>query len=136
MQSTAIIEGRGIAWAAAAFSAGPIYTCLVMGAALVRANAALPAALLFLLPIAIIFGLVLAGPLIGALIWLGGWLGTRWAVWRNPAIWGVIGAAGGAAAGPALDVTRLGNPGSGALAGGLVALIARRLIRWRKPAVL
>ncbi|WP_294213027.1 hypothetical protein [uncultured Sphingomonas sp.] len=136
MQSRSFTEGRAIGWIAAALAAGPVYAMIVLGSALVRANAQMPVGLVFILPLAVCLGLVLAAAPIGMMIVIGGWLGARWAIWRRPVIWWAVGGVGGTLAGPLLDVTRLGNLAAGAIAGALVAAIARRYVRWRDPVVL
>lgn len=131
MQPSATVEGRARAWAAAALCAGPTFVVTVMAMPLIRANAAMPWSLLFLVPLAIAFGLLVATVPAGILVWLGGWLGARWLIFRHPLIWGGVGALAGVALGAAADVTRLGNGWQSALAGAVVAGIARRSVRWR-----
>jgi hypothetical protein len=136
MQPSASVEGRARAWVAASLTAGPAFVVAVMAVPLIRANAAVPWSLLFLIPIAIAFGLLVATVPAGILVWTGGWLGARWPMFRHPVIWGGVGAAAGVALGAAADVTRLADGWQGALAGAAVAGIARRLVRWRDAVAL
>ena len=125
-----------MAWAVAALAAGPVYVLLVMALPLIRANTPAPWGLVFIVPLAIAFGLIVAVLPIGVMIYAGAWLGARAARWRHPLVWGLVGALCGPALGTLFDVTRLGTLWQGALAGAAVAGIARRLVRWRDPAVL
>ena len=136
MQPPSPVEGRLIAWVAAALAAGPVYAVLVFGPALIGANAAMAWSLLLVIPLAVAMGLWLAALPIGVAVWVGGWLGARSPVWRHPLAWGAVGAVAGVGAAIGLDVTRLGGWMNGMVAGAAVGAIARRFMRWRDPVAL
>ena len=135
MQPRFVVEGRAHAWGVAALAAGPTFVLLVLAGPLIRANASMPWSLILVVPLAVVLGLVITTIPAGLLVWAGGWLGARWRVFRHPSVWGGVGATAGVTLGALADVTRLGTVWHGALAGSLIAGIARRLVRWRDPVV-